>query len=376
MQKVASALRGHVKRLQLLDLEDLPPKGDAVEWLAAHPGESPADALLPQATELPATPAAAEAAPERRPRIVKLAELQERGLAPITFVVEQILPEGVVLCGGRPKAGKSFLALNLALAVAAGGKALGDLAVQQGDVLYLSLEGGEHGIVPRADTMLGGAPAPQALDVATEWPRIEDGGGDALEDWLREHPQARLVIIDTFQKVRSPSSGKKGIYEEDYAAFDRLVQLAARYRVCILVMHHTRKADAEDVFDTISGSTGMTGSVDALWVLRRIRGQDTATLAVTGRNLAELELGLRWDETVLTWRHAGSGEEARRSGERREILRVMEADGGGPLSARNVADLLDIKDAQGYERIRKLLWLMERSGELRKERGGYVVPLT
>ncbi len=376
MEFVAQALRGKARKVQVVTLPNLPPRGDASDWLATNPTDQDIHAIVQAARTAWPLPEG-ESAEAKRPRIVKLADLQEQGLPPINFVVERILPEGVVLCGGRPKAGKSFLALAIALAVAAGGKALGDLAVKQGDVLYLSLEGGAHGIVPRANAMLAGGRAARALDVATEWPRIEEGGGDEIEAWLKDHPEARLVIIDTFQKVRSPSSGKKGIYEEDYAAFERLVQLAARYRVVILVMHHTRKADADDVFDTISGSTGMTGSVDALWVLRRVRGQDTATLAVTGRNLPETDLGLQWDEATLLWRHAGSGEEARRSGERREILRVMEADGGGPLTPRNVADLLNVSelDTRAFERIRKLMWLMERSGELRKEARGYVIPL-
>jgi len=347
MRHVALMLTGVAKSVRTLDLPGLPKKGDLYDWFATGRGADELRDLLPAETPT---------APKWR----KARDLQREGLPPITYPVAGILPEGVTLCAGRPKQGKSFLALNLAIAVAAGGKALGDIPVQQGDVLYLTLEGGAHGFLPRLETMLAGQPAPDALDYATEWPRLEEGGAELLTEWLNEHPQARLVIIDTLARVRQPTNSKLGIYEQDYAAMQSLVNLAASRHVAILVITHTRKAPADDPLDTVSSSTGLTGSVDAVWVLQRVRGQASATLTVTGRAVPDDDLGLEWDEQLCCWTHAGAAEEVKRTHERREVLAVLREEGGRAMTAQQVADVL----GRDFVTIRQTMYRMSRSGEL------------
>jgi hypothetical protein len=371
MMNVAASLRGKAAQVQILTLPNLPERGDASDWLATNPTTEDLQALIDGAERIWPLPNTEPAEP-KGPRPKRLSDLQRQGLPELTYVVADILPEGVTLCAGRPKQGKSFLVLNLAIAVASGAPALGDLKVNPGAVLYLSLEGGDHGLLPRVNTMLRGAMAPDDLEYETKWPRLDKGGAEAIGEWLQQRPNARLVIVDTMQRIRPPTNGKQSVYEQDDAALQPLIDLAKRARIAILVVHHTRKSAADDVLDTVSGSTGLTGSVDAVWVLQRVRGQDTAVLTVAGRNIADLDLGLKWDNEYLTWTHDGTGEDARRSMERRLILEAMERDGGGPLTVQEVADLIDATDERA---VRKMLWRMERSGELRKGSRGYVVPL-
>lgn len=99
------------------------------------------------------------------------------------------------------------------------------------------------------------------MNYATEWPRLEEGGTEALEQWLSDSPGARLVVVDTLAKIRKPARGQN-VYAEDYTALESLLPLAARYGIAIVVVHHLRKGEAVDPQDEISGSTGLAGGVD------------------------------------------------------------------------------------------------------------------
>ena len=124
------------------------------------------------------------------------------------------------------------------------------------------------------------------MHIATEWPRLDEGGVEVLEDWLRDHPDARLIVIDTLAKVRPRIKGQN-IYQEDYAALEELLSLAAEHSVAIIVVHHLRKMGADDPLDEISGSTGLSGEVDEALILKRERGRADAFLHVTGREIEE-----------------------------------------------------------------------------------------
>ena len=87
--------------------------------------------------------------------------------------------------------------------------------------------------------------------MATGWPKLDEGGVEALSAWLRERPDARLVAVDTLAKIRPRTRGQN-VYQEDYAALEELLPLAAEHRVAIVVVHHTRKMAAADPLDEIT----------------------------------------------------------------------------------------------------------------------------
>src|SRR5215207_710344 len=221
------------------------------------------------------------------------------------WIVPGIVPEGTTILAGKPKMGKSWLALGTSVAVAAGGVALGTKRVERGAVLYLALEDNPRRLQSRLKKLLPGGAAPEGLELATEWPRLGDGGLDALEAWLNTHPDARLVVIDTLAKFRTGQTGKS-LYKEDYEAVEPLVELAAHHNVAILIVHHLRKLGADDPLDQVSGSMGLTGGADGALVLNRERGRADAYLYVTGRDIEEeKELALSWDSTTPPGRSPG-----------------------------------------------------------------------
>lgn len=190
-------------------------------------------------------------------------DLMAQDLPPVRWAVEGILPAGVAILGGKPKMGKSWLALGLAVAVAAGGRALGKVPVDEGPALYLALEDNRRRLQSRMKKLLAEGEAPAGLALATEWPRLGEGGLENLEAWLEENPAARLIVVDTLKKIRpAAGTGNRSLYDVDYEALEPLIPLAGKHNVAVLVVHHLRKMLAADPLDELSGSTGLSGGVD------------------------------------------------------------------------------------------------------------------
>lgn len=301
-------------------------------------------------------------------RTITAAELLSQHFPDAQPVVPQILYQGAMLLAGRPKTGKSWLALPIAVAVAYGGRALGTIAVEGGDDLYCALEDGERRLQARLRDVLGEQPPPARLHLATEWRRFDEGGLDDLRLWLAGHPAARLVVFDTLKRVRPRGHASGRLYDLDYDAVAPLNDLAHQYGVCILIVHHTRKMDADDPMDLISGSLGLTGAVDGAAVLKRSRGEADATLAICHRDAEDAEFALRWDVGTGGWLLLGSAEEYRRSGERTRVLDVLRA-APAPPPPKEVAELL----GKSRESVRFLLHQMAKDGEVKATAaGGYV----
>ena len=175
------------------------------------------------------------------------------------WVVPGMVPEGVALLAGKPKLGKSWLAMGLCVAVASGGVAFGNVRVEKGSALYLALEDNERRLQFRLKKILARTEVPDGLHYSVECPRLDEGGVEAVEGWLRSRPDARLVVIDTLAKIRPRQRRGANAYQEDYEALEALLPLAARHNVAVLVVHHLRKMAASDPLDEVNSSIGLTG---------------------------------------------------------------------------------------------------------------------
>lgn len=296
------------------------------------------------------------------------AELMSAVFAPMRWTVPGILPEGVTILSGKAKMGKSWLALGWCIAVATGGAALGKRKVEQGEALYLALEDNQRRIQSRLKKVLAGEQAPEGFYIYTEWERFDNGGVEALHYWLQDHPNTRLVVIDTLKKVRPRGNGNRNIYDVDYEALEPLLPIAAEHNVSIMVVHHNNKMlDPEDPFDSISGSTGLTGGVDGVLILNRERGKADAFLYVDGRDIEDQgEHPLKWNHDVCSWTLSdGEPMEYRMSDERRTVYDALPAYGEKGIGPSDVAKATGDKP----ENVRYLLGKMYDAGEA--ERAGY-----
>lgn len=188
---------------------------------------------------------------------------------------------------------------QLAYHVATGQK-LWDLEVHQGTVLYLALEDGYERLQRRMYRMFGVEGA-EKLHFAICAKQLGSGLDAQLEKFVREHPDTRLIIIDTLQKVRE-LSGEAYSYRDDYQIIGQIKQLADKFGLCLLIVHHTRKSAANDEFDRISGTTGIYGCADGAFVLsKENRTDNAATLSVSGRDQPDQRIHLVRDEERLLW---------------------------------------------------------------------------
>jgi len=287
------------------------------------------------------------------------AELEDMRFPEPRWAVEGVLAEGLSLLGGRPKIGKFWLAFALGAAIASGGRALGQIPTEEGDVLYLALEDNKRRLQERMRCIMHGGQWPARLHLTNAWPKTGTGGLDILDEWCDAHPEARLLIVDTLARVRPIRSGRGDLYAEDYKIGQDLKALADSHGIAVLVVHHLRKMDSDDPLELLSGTLGLPGAADSVLVMKRERGKDDATLFVTGRDVEERELAVEWDEALWQWVHRGSSEEYRRSEARKEILELF-AKEGEPLSPKDIADAVGKKD----KAVRQLLRSMVQDGEV------------
>lgn len=219
------------------------------------------------------------------------------------WIIEDLLPLGGHVIAGSPKCGKSWLCLSIGLAVSSGSPFWG-FATKKCGVLYLCLEDTYERVKKRLWALSD--VASERFFLSNAAPCLGEGLVEQVGGFLDENPDVRLVIVDTFQKVRRPSSDS--LYAADYRDFGALKKLADDHAACLIAVHHTRKQADSDVMNTVSGTNGITGSADSTWVLSRPnRGAADATLSITGRDVQFQELKLRLKDCI--WEMVGKTSE-------------------------------------------------------------------
>ena len=227
------------------------------------------------------------------------------------FLIDGILPEGLSVIGGGAKAGKTYLNLQLANALAAGGEFLGRKIETPKRVLYCYLEGGMGQVKKRLTELFGGNyRAPKNLIFTHQIPPLNAVGFAYLRRMIETH-RADLVIIDTWQCVRIPGAEKRlNAYQQEYRELTELRnELIVSAGVSVLLTHHQKQMNGRDRIDalnTLSGSAAIGGAADCVLLLNRDRGADTAFLEIHGRDVEDLSLGLVKTEP-MGWRVSAAG---------------------------------------------------------------------
>lgn len=239
-----------------------------------------------------------------RPRGTKVTDLMGKTFPALVYCVEGVLPSGLAILAGAPKAGKSWVALDMAIGVSCGGRSMSTLDCTQGSVLYLAREDGERRIQARVELLTrgdpGGAGVTQHLEVISadqDWIGGEIGLA-AMTEWAEEVGDPRLVVLDTWAKV-DPMMDDRNMYRAEYAVMAGYKRWADLHNCTVLMVHHVRKGSGQskpedrDPFTEISGTRGVTGAADTLMVLDTKRGTKEGTLHLTGRDVGEQALELR-----------------------------------------------------------------------------------
>lgn len=297
-------------------------------------------------------------------------ELRRSAIKPPTWIVPNILPQGIGVLAGRPKGGKSWLALKLALSVASGTEFLGN-DCKPGKVLYAALEDTPYRLKSRIGKLWDDdRTVPADLHATTDIPRLDAIGLPVLEAWVQEH-RPRLVILDTWAKCKASGDSKKNAYEQDVEIVSRIKKLADDNECCVLLLHHENKQNGNDQnwLNSLSGSLGLPATVDTILSLKREMGADDAVLKRAGRDLTDdSDLALEWTEEG--WRYQGLAKETKCGKERLLILRSLR-DAGEPVSVTYIsADIGKTANAT-----RSLLFKMVKGGLVSKtSKGMYQLP--
>jgi hypothetical protein len=252
-------------------------------------------------------------------------ELLETEFPDPKWAVPGLLPIGLTMLAGRPKLGKSWLSLQMAIAVGTGGKLLG-LDVPKGKVLYLALEDSARRLKKRLEQQQ----APKETDVKLydEWPLLEDGGIVSIFQAVNEHGY-NLVIIDTISRALGRADQMD--QGEMSSLLGSLQRLAMDREITLLLVDHHRKAGSNgdgDVIDDVMGATSKVGVADAAMGLYRRRGERTATLKVTGRDIDDREMIITFDRELCCWQYEGEAEQVKSNTVQAEILEALEQLGG------------------------------------------------
>lgn len=319
--------------------------------------------------------------PAWRSYLLNGADLDATEFPPLRWAVRGLIPEGFGLLTGPPKVGKSWLVGGLALAVACGGRALGQIVIDEArPVLYLALEDGPRRLQGRARKLLGeGEPIPALVDFVTQTQGIAEL--DLISDWLDEHTDhGPMVILDTLGKVMPDAKPGESAYSRDYRIGAALKRVVDKHPGATLIaVHHVRKAAGEDWMDSTSGTNGLNGAADFTLNISRQRNSDAGILRVTGRDVPENEYAVTTHEG--SW--SLDGTELSAAAAKVEVQR--ETANLGDRSAEIVEWMVrqgrpvkpsEVEEGTGYADARTYLMRLEKRGTIRKIHRGLYTAVT
>ena len=257
----------------------------------------------------------------------------------------------------------------MCLAAAADRFVLGDIKPAQGDVLYLALEDSQRRLKKRLDKLWPRGDWPDRLTLTTEWKKADAGGLDDIAEWCDSVSNPVLIVVDTLEKLRPAAKNNAAAYSTDYLAIEGLHKLAHARGIAIVVIHHVRKMEADDPFDMVSGTNGLTGAADTILVLKRQAG--SVTLHARGRDIEEKDTACRFDKATCRWTLLGDASEVHSSSERAAIVSAL---GSVGAEGMHISEIMAATERDNRNSVDQLLHKMHREGELvRVKRGQYAL---
>jgi hypothetical protein len=285
-------------------------------------------------------------------------------------VVEGILYNGLTIFAGRPKIGKSWVALQLALSVSQGRLFLDARTVHRpGSVLYAALEesqtrtsGRMQKLQPNETVLL------ENISMLYQLAPLTAGGREQLEERIKKH-NPTLVIVDTFLALVGLGTNKRDVLRGEYAEMKILHDIAERHGTALVVVHHMRKpVVGSKGLDAVAGSTGLTAAADSVWTMERSEG-DLCSIDIHGRDTEDQTLALKFEKgESFGWKLVGTGEYVKDTQDEAQIFALLRSEGS--LKAGKIATLLRLN----ANRVRTLLYSMTLRGDVLKQHGSFVLP--
>lgn len=256
-----------------------------------------------------------------------------------TAVIDDMLHDGLTVFAGRSKSGKSYLTLQLAIAVATGVPVFGKKTIRRpGRVAYFSLEEPQEDTTARMRKIVQSEDAClQNIEFAYTMPPFKAGGRQQMERYLQT-TQPSVIIIDSLSTLMGLDQRQSGnVFRSEYQEIKSLRELALESGSAMIVIHHAKKGVVTDsAIEAVSGTMGITAAADSIWRLQK-REDGTGTLEMVGRKMQDQTYALRFDLDGYApgWGLLAEGQDARHSEERDEIVELLREE--GPISGREIA---------------------------------------
>ena len=301
-------------------------------------------------------------------------EIYETNYPDIEWIVDGLIGPGLTFISGKSKIGKSFASLQIDFAVETGGTFLG-CKCAKGKVLHYSLEDGKRRNKRRWQTM--GISPNEALyqfrDRKTKIPLLTMGLEEEIEDWIAATPDAKMVIIDPYVKVKKTISGiKLNSYENDNFNLQNINTLANKYNIAVVFIHHTKKKAEDDVFDEMNGSAGIQSNCDSMIVLSTNRKMGSNTvLSCIPKDAEQKEFEIALSPKCL-WEYVGKVGEANRTKLQKLILESIKSlDSGDGVQVAGIKSDVVAKDNSFTEaHVQTELGRLAEKGEVLKLKKG------
>lgn len=257
--------------------------------------------------------------------VIRADELNSMELEKPFFLVEKILPVGLCMFVSPPKYGKSWGCLDMCISVSTGTKFLG-FKTNKAGCLYLALEDSNNRLQERMRKVLNGREAPPGLGLSIRANTLQNGLIEQLSKYVDDNPETKLIVIDTFQKIRGESKRSESAYSADYKECGQIKAFADARKICVVLVHHMRKMrDISDAFANISGTAGITGAADTLITMSRDKRDDTNTkLSIVGRDVEPQDYQIQFKKDICRWHMLGTNDEV-------EEMRAIEEYNSDPL---------------------------------------------
>lgn len=299
------------KNIQLASDENL--RDELIELVASNCSDAGfTDEELEQAIEQLNSNSVQEEYTVPQIELMRVRDLQAKDIKHPPFLIDKMLPVGCGILAGPPKAGKSWLSLNLAIDLSDGLPFLGAETNKCGAV-YLALEDSAARLQERTNKILGHRKASPQFYVSLTAPKTNEGLLDQIATLLEMDSSIRLIIVDTYQKVRKPQGRSTDQYESGYSELSDLHQFAVDNEVCILLVHHAKKGngfESDNPYDSILGSVSLQGATDFMITMKK--GKDGTTLFGTGRDFEEFEYQLYFNADTCEWINLGAPDEIKK----------------------------------------------------------------
>ena len=309
-------------------------------------------------------------------KLISAEELQKKEILPLKWIVKDLLPEGLTILAGSPKHGKSLLAMNVAIAAAMGKPLMNKFETSPGKILFLPFEDGERRFQKRINDISKGysleyAPKDLLIPENCYFPELNEQSIGLMSRIIDDN-DIQLVVIDTLgSAIPSENISNNYNYLHDYQMMKKFQQLAIRKRISIIIIHHTRKMKAENVFDEISGTRGLTGASDVNMVLRK--NVSESFLYIQGRDIEDKIYKLNFSKDNFIYTFSGEGDTTKISPERKMIIDIFEENKDREMKVEEIVSSSGKKD----DATRQLLRSMKQTGQLvgGSKSGYYKLPI-